>query len=54
MYKVAKTCPNEATKLLVVPNPKNTRTTNHITTSVAENGERGHTEVTVCMYVQHT
>ena len=56
------TQPNEATQLLVVRNPKNARTTNHITSSgemrppfnfrdiVAENGGRGHTEVTVCMY----
>ena len=54
------------TQLLVVPNPENARTTNHITSSgemkpplnfldfVAEIGGRGHTEVTVCMYGQHT
>ena len=53
------------TQFLVVSNPKTARTTYHITSSgemkppfnfpniVAENGGRGHTEVTVCMYGQH-
>ena len=61
----AQTQPNEATQFLVVSNPKNARTTYHITSSremkppfnflniVPESGGRGHTEVTVCMYGQH-
>ena len=65
-FPCTQTHPNKATQFLVAPNPKNTRTTNHITASgemklpfncldiVAENGGRGHTEVTVCMYGQHT
>ena len=60
------TQPNEATQLLVVGNPKNARTTNHISSSgemkppfnfrdiVAQNWGRGHTEVTACMYGWHT
>ena len=65
IFPCTQTQPNEATQFLVVSNPKNARTTHHITSSeemkppfnflniVAENGGRGHTEVTVCMYGQH-